>query len=307
MRGVIFDIKRFAVHDGPGIRTTVFLKGCALRCAWCQNPEGVSRAIELWHFENRCAGCDECIGRCPEGALSSSGRGAAPHVLIDRERCLRCGRCVEVCPSGAQAHVGREVAADEVIEEVLKDRVFYEESGGGVTLSGGEPLCQPEFSLELLRSARRAGIHTVVDTALCGPRDAVEALVSAADLLLVDLKIADTRAHRRWTGEGNEGIRANFELAASRRQSRQRSMIVRVPLIPGVTATEENVRNIARYVREVRPDAPIEFVNFNPLARAKYRRMQKPYEFAGIDAPLAEARVEELRRIAREEGLTVLE
>ena len=288
MRGLIFDIQRFSVHDGPGIRTAVFLKGCELRCAWCQNPEGLSAAIRLWHFERRCVGCGECIPSCPEKALASGGPSK---VLIDQQACTLCSRCIEVCPSGALAYDGREVEAGEVIAEVAKDRVFYEVSGGGVTLTGGEPLCQPEFSAEILRGCRERGISTVVETALALDESAVDCIRPWVDLFLVDLKLADPEAHRSWTGFSNEAVRKNFE-----RLVRQGAAVqARIPLIPDVTATEENLRALGRYVRSLNGQVPIELVNFNPLARDKYRRMGVAYCFDGRLSPYSRFEVSLMR------------
>jgi pyruvate formate lyase activating enzyme len=288
MRGLIFDIQRFSVHDGPGIRTSVFLKGCEFRCAWCQNPEGLSAAIRLWHFEKRCVGCGECIPSCPEKALSSGGPSK---VLIDQQACTLCSRCIEVCPSGALAYDGREVEAGEVIAEVEKDRVFHEVSGGGVTLTGGEPLCQPEFSAEILRGCRERGISTVVETALALDESAVDMVRPWVDLFLVDLKLADPEAHRSWTGFSNETVRKNLE-----RLVRQGAAVqARIPLIPDVTATEDNLRALGRYVRSLNGHVPIELVNFNPLARDKYRRMGAPYCFDGRTSPYSRSEVSLMR------------
>jgi pyruvate formate lyase activating enzyme len=288
MRGLIFDIQRFSVHDGPGIRTAVFLKGCEFRCAWCQNPEGLSAAIRLWHFEKRCVGCGECIPSCPEKALSSGGPSK---VLIDQQACTLCSRCIEVCPSGALAYDGREVEAGEVIAEVEKDRVFHEVSGGGVTLTGGEPLCQPEFSAEILRGCRERGISTVVETALALDESAVDMVRPWVDLFLVDLKLADPEAHRSWTGFSNETVRKNFE-----RLVRQGAAVqARIPLIPDVTATEDNLRALGRYVRSLNGHVPIELINFNPLARDKYRGMGRPYHFDGRTSPYSRFEVSLMR------------
>lgn len=293
MRGLIFNIQRFSVHDGPGIRTAVFLKGCDLRCRWCQNPEGLSAAIRLWHFEKRCVGCGDCIPSCPEKALASGGPSK---IVIDQTACTLCSRCIEVCPSGALAYDGREVEAGEVIAEVEKDRVFYEVSGGGVTLTGGEPLRQAEFSAEILRSCRERGIPTAVETALAVDESAVDIVRPWVDLFLVDMKLADPEAHTSWTGSSNETVRKNFE-----RLSRQGANIqARIPLIPDVTATEENLRALGRYVRSVSGQIPIELVNFNPLARDKYRRMGIPYCFDGRLSLYSVTQLNDMRRYLHE-------
>jgi pyruvate formate lyase activating enzyme len=288
MRGLIFNIQRFSVHDGPGIRTAVFLKGCELRCGWCQNPEGLSAAIRLWHFEKRCVGCGDCIPSCPEKALASGGPS---RIVVDQMACTLCNRCIEVCPSGALAYDGREVEAGEVIAEVEKDRVFYEVSGGGVTLSGGEPLRQADFSAEILRGCRERSISTAVETALAVDESAVDMVRPWVDLFLVDMKLADPEAHTSWTGFSNEIVRKNFE-----RLARQGAAVqARIPLIPDVTATEENLRALGRYVRSVSGQISIELINFNPLARDKYRRMGIPYCFDGRLSPYSVTEMNDMR------------
>ncbi len=295
MRGLIFNIQRFSVHDGPGIRTAVFLKGCDLRCGWCQNPEGLNAAIRLWHFEKRCVGCGECIPSCPEKALASGGPS---RIVVDQAACTLCNHCIEVCPSGALAYDGREVEAREVIAEVERDLVFYEVSGGGVTLTGGEPLRQAEFSAEILRGCRERGISTAVETALALEESAIEMVRPWVDLFLVDLKLADPEAHTSWTGFSNETIRKNFE-----RLARQGANIqVRIPLAPDVTATPENLRSLGRYIRSVSGQIPIELVNFNPLARDKYRRMGIPYSFEERLSPYSASEVNEMRGYLNEAG-----
>jgi pyruvate formate lyase activating enzyme len=293
MRGRIFNIQRFSVHDGPGIRTAVFLKGCELRCGWCQNPEGLSAAIRLWHFEKRCVGCGDCIPSCPEKALASAGPS---RIVVDQTACTLCSRCIEVCPSGALAYDGREVEAGEVIAEVERDRVFYEVSGGGVTLTGGEPLCQAEFSAEILRGCRERGISTAVETALAVDESAVDTVRPWVDLFLVDMKLADPKAHSLWTGSSNGTVRKNFERLARQGANVQ----ARIPLIPDVTATEENLRALARYVRSVSGQIPIELVNFNPLARDKYRRMGIPYCFDGRLSPYSFSELNDMRAYLHE-------
>ncbi len=302
MRGTVFDIKRFAVHDGPGIRTTVFLKGCPLACPWCQNPEGIAPEIGIWYTEGRCIRCHRCIEVCPEDALSAGEAEGEPAVRIHRERCTVCGACVRECPSAALEFDAREMGAAEVVEEVLKDRVFYETSGGGVTLSGGDPLFQAAFSREVLGLCREEGLHTAIETCLFAAPETVEPLVDLVDLFLVDLKLTDSARHEELTGRPSDPIRANFE-ALCRRGTNVR---VRVPLIPAVTATEENVRAVARYVREVDERVPVELINFNPLARSKYRRLGRAYAYGAYEAPLPDEEVERLAAAAAAEGVRCL-
>ena len=269
--GNIFDIKRFALHDGPGIRTTVFMKGCMLACPWCHNPEGISTAAALQYLPSRCIRCGQCAAVCPRQALSLGENG----IVIDRSKCSNSGACVEICPSRALVFDGRAVSAEDVMNEVLRDKVFYAASGGGMTLSGGDPLCQPGFAQTLLRGARDAGVHTAVETCLAAEWQVVESLLPWTDLWLIDLKLADDCRHAGISGKGNKVIHENLpRLIAYGAQ-----VIVRIPLIPGVTATQENLAGLGALLRKIAPEAPVEMINFNPLAQSKYQRMGRKYLF----------------------------
>ena len=275
MKGIVFDIKRFAVHDGPGIRSSIFSKGCALRCAWCQNPEGLENRINLWYFESRCIQCYQCLEVCPEKALSI-GVGKKPHIIINQKKCNNCGDCSESCPTKALAFDSRMMSVEEVLAEVLKDRVFYESSGGGITLSGGDPLFQDQFNLEILKACKKEGLHTAVETSLFVGEETLKKFIGSVDLFMVDIKTFDSQSHKEYTGVDNRLIKANFEKLAAQNVE----LLVRVPMIPGFTSTEKNIRDIASYVQGVGKNIPIELLNFNPLARDKYRLMNQPYRMA---------------------------
>lgn len=293
MTGMIFDIKRFAVHDGPGIRTTVFLKGCPLNCAWCQNPEGIRHTKTLWYFQNKCIQCNQCISACQAKALSL-GEGTR-HIVIDRKKCVHLGGCIEICPTNALSFDGRSVTVDAVIDEINKDAFFYKQSGGGVTLSGGDPLFQPAFSHGILKEAKVIGLHTAVETSLYGDWTAVEKLAEYTDLFFIDIKLFDAAAHKKYTGVENHLIKQNFERLAKRKAE----IVVRIPLIPGITTTEENIDQTAHYIKAIRGDIGIELINFNPLAENKFRIMEKNFDVIKGMEPLSEPAVNQLyQRIA---------
>ena len=292
MTGVIFDVKRFAVHDGGGLRTTLFLKGCPLRCPWCQNPEGLVRSPMLWHNPVVCLKCGSCVPACPQGALTLTDR-----IHVDRARCVACGKCEDVCPAAAMATSGETVNAEEAASRLLRDQVFFGEHGG-VTLSGGEVLAQWEFAREVLAICKEAGADTAIETCLLASREAVEALLPVVDHFIIDIKYADGETHRRVLGAHNAQILENFRFLVERGAD----VLVRTPLIPGYTATEENIRAIARLIREVDPAVKYELLNFNPLCRSKYSAMEQDYPVLG--GALPEAEMDAFRAFAAQEGLT---
>jgi pyruvate formate lyase activating enzyme len=243
-KGFIGDIGRYAVHDGPGIRTTVFFKGCALHCPWCHNPEFISPKAEIAFYPQRCIGCGDCLSVCPEGALTN-----VKPVRLNRSLCTGCGLCAEECPAKALELVGRSYDLEELVEILLRDRLFYETSGGGVTLSGGEPTGQLDFIASLLRRLQGEGIHTAIETNGFFPWDEFEAkCFDHLDLILFDVKIADPDQHRRIIGVNNDLILANLARLLT---VRPEDVIVRIPLIPGYTATEENIRRLAALFRDL--------------------------------------------------------
>jgi pyruvate formate lyase activating enzyme len=298
--GRIFDVQRFSVHDGPGIRTTIFLKGCPLRCRWCQNPEGLDRGISLWHFDNLCGRTGRCVEVCPVRAITLGPTG----VSIDQAACTRCGDCVEACPRNALAFDGRDVTVDEVVAEVLRDAVFHEVSGGGVTFSGGEPLNQAGFVRDVAARLKAAGASTTLESSFCAPWSAIEPLLELIDRFIVDVKVADPQAHRVATGLGNELIIENLRRLAAALRGQGR-ILVRIPMVPRYTAFAANLDAIAELVHRIDPDLPIELMNFNPLASAKYRRMGMTHEFADVSTAFSPAEMSAFRAVVADRGVAV--
>jgi len=260
--GRVFDVQRFSLHDGPGIRTVVFLKGCPLRCAWCANPESQQPRPQIAWFESRCAGCGRCAGACPQGAISMDGG----RVRTDRGACTACGDCAAVCSRGARRRMGRETTVDEVTAEVRRDAPFFRRSGGGITFSGGEPLSQPGFLLESLRVCRRWGYHTAVET--CGQarwKDLRE-VAELTDLFLYDLKHMDPRRHKTLTGAGNELILRNLEelLALGA------EVTVRVPAVPGANDDRESLAAFGTFVASHPAIRRVELLPCHALGAHKY-------------------------------------
>ena len=271
--GWVFDCKRFSIHDGQGLRSTLFLKGCPLRCPWCHNPEGMVPGQRLSHTAARCIGCGSCLRACPESALSPGNSDR--DVRIEETRCTMCGKCIDACPTGAMAFDAREMSSEQAIAELLRDQTFFDVSSGGVTVSGGEPLLQPEFAIEVLDGCRRRGVGTAIETCLAAPLRHVEAMARVTDEVFVDIKLADERQHREVLGWSLELIHRNLRYLVGVRAN----VVVRVPLIPGFTATESNLHGIGRIIAGLEPQPPVELLNFNPFAEAKYRRLGRRWAF----------------------------
>ncbi len=281
--GTCFNIQRYSVHDGPGIRTTVFLKGCPLSCTWCHNPEGLSREMELLVVQDRCVGCGACVAACPNPPVIS----ADGHTVPDRRSCLRCGSCVDVCVAGARRLVGQPMTVAELLAEIERDRAFYDESGGGVTFSGGEPLEQHEFLLACLRACRERGLHTAIDTSGYAPRDVVLEAASLTDLFLYDLKLLDEAGHQQLVGVPLAPVLAN--LCALDEAGAE--IWIRFPLIPGVTDSMDNIKALGRRVASLRTRR-VHLLPFHRTAADKYARIERKWALDGLE-DVSEDRVQE--------------
>ncbi len=276
--GMVFDIQRTSLHDGPGIRTAVFLKGCPLQCAWCHNPESQSKVKEVSFRPESCAVCGDCVSTCQHGAHSIVD---GVH-LYDRTLCEQCGDCVETCLYEALKLAGKELTVREVMTVVLRDRLFYEQSGGGLTLSGGEPMLQPEFSLELLKAAKAEGLHTCLDTCGWTSQRAYEQVLPFVDLFLFDYKATDPEAHKQWTGVSNELILSNLDFLVRRGAS----VRLRCPLVPGINATPEHLAGISALSKRYPDLDGIDLMAYHNVGNSKYERY-------GLNNPLPDLQTTE--------------
>jgi pyruvate formate lyase activating enzyme len=294
--GIVFDIKKFSLHDGPGIRTTVFLKGCGLRCRWCHNPESQHPGPELMLRPELCVQCGACLGTCPQGAIAWDGEC----YVTDRTLCTGCGECTAACYAEARELVGREMTVDQVLADIMRDAAFYDESGGGVTFSGGEPLLQGDFLLALLRACKAQGLHTALDTCGYAPTGTLNAVREHVDLFLYDLKLMDDARHRQVTGVSNALILDHLRLLAENGHR----IILRVPIVPHVNDDDDNIRQIAALAHDLPSIERIDILAYHRIGNNKYERLDRPNPMPETAPPSAD-RLSGIVRAFESAGLRV--
>jgi pyruvate formate lyase activating enzyme len=295
-KGLIFSIQRYSIHDGPGIRTTIFFKGCPLRCKWCSNPESLNPYPEIMVRATRCDGCGKCLEVCASGAILLE-RG---NLLVDRSRCDLCMKCVDVCLAGAIEITGRYVSVEETIEECGKDELFYRNSGGGVTLSGGEPLYQPEVALNLLKACKDRGLSTALDTSGYSGWEVLGNALEYTDLVLYDIKHIDPGMHYTGTGVKNDIILENLRRVVDAKRTR---VWIRVPVIPGYNDSEQYVERLAAVLTKMSVEK-ISLLGYHEWGKPKYGALGKDYPLDGCMPP-SQGRLESLRDFMQSKGLEV--
>lgn len=292
--GVLTAIQRFSLHDGPGIRSTVFFKGCNMSCAWCHNPETLSFPPEVMYYESKCVGCGACAAICPSHTIKDG------KMVYDRSLCSDDNQCAKACFSGALEVCGFEADVEKVLFEVMQDEPYYTHSGGGVTLSGGEVLLQPAFALQLLKALKDRGIHTAIESNLNVDFSVIEPLLPYVDLIMCDLKTWDDGLHRKWTGVGNARIIENIK----RLGGTSKPVIVRTPLIPGVSDSADEIRAIASFAASIPTLMYYELLNYNPLGHSKYLAMDVDNTFVSA-RPLTQEKLDALANVAKATGACV--
>lgn len=291
--GTVFNIQKFSLHDGPGIRTIVFLKGCYLACRWCSNPESQKPEPEVFYQQNNCLHCGRCVKACPQQAIDSAREG-----LIDRQRCNGCGKCAEVCPAGAMVLAGKTMTVEQVMEELRKDEVHYRRSGGGITLSGGEALAQPEFVAELLAACKARGWHTAMETTGIAAKKVLERVIPLVDLVLLDIKTFFRDRHEQFTGYPNDVVLQNAlylsEIA--------KNVAIRVPVIPGFNEDDRSIHAIALFAKHMKNVSRLHLLPYHSYGKNKYALLGRQYGMIDISTP-GDSRMQDLKNMVENTGV----
>jgi len=278
MKGLVYDIQRFAIHDGPGIRTLVYMKGCPLKCLWCSSPQTQKFSTEILYTESKCEKCLRCVDECPKKAIIFSDK---EKIKIDRKLCNTCGQCVEICPNQALKLIGDQITVEELFQDVMKDSNFYRRSDGGVTIGGGEPTMQHEFVADLLKKCKETYVHTAMETCGYVKWEDLEKILEYIDLLYFDIKHMDSRIHKELTGVSNELILEN-----ARKASKMRPIIIRIPLIPGRNDSEENLLNTAKFAAELGENLlRIDLLPYHEFGTRNYEQLGREYGLKDVEPP----------------------
>jgi pyruvate formate lyase activating enzyme len=292
MEGIVFDIQRFSIHDGPGIRTIVFLKGCPLSCRWCSNPESQSLKPVIMYQKMNCIHCGRCIAACKKGAISINNKG-----FINRDICTACGECVNVCPASALTIKGRKMTVEQVVKELKKDAIYYRKSGGGITLSGGEPLVQSDFSQEIFKACKAQGWHTAIETTGYATPETIEKVFPYIDLALMDIKNINSDIHKEYTGISNEIILENVKQV-----SKITKMVVRVPVIPNFNSSEQSILETCKFVKTLNNVDTVHLLPYHTYGENKYDLLGRDYLMKESKSVNSDE-IENLKKIVESQGI----